>query len=104
MDELQERAEIDRLVEEQRKDDTSFISTEFPVDTVPIETLVDSLSLTEDGEIAYVGSREKGTILIGTAPWHGTTSGYVNHKCRCQPCKTAQATRVRKQRARRRAA
>jgi hypothetical protein len=103
MDEVQERAEIDRLVDEQQRDDTTFISTEFPVDTVPIETLADSLAEMPDGEIAYLGKHEKGTVLIGGATYHGTASGYVNHKCRCVPCKGAQATRVRRQRAQRKA-
>jgi hypothetical protein len=25
----------------------------------------------------------------GTEPWHGTTNGYVNHCCRCEPCRGA---------------
>ncbi len=24
------------------------------------------------------------------AAWHGTVGGYVNHVCRCAPCRTAQ--------------
>lgn len=103
MDELQERAEIDRLVDEQLKDDTYFIPTEFPVDTVPIESLSETLAQTEDGEIIHLASREKGTVLVGTAPYHGTVSGYVNHKCKCGRCKGAQAARVRRQRLQRKA-
>jgi hypothetical protein len=104
MDEVQERAEIERLFEEQLKDDTSFVSPEFnTLDTIPIETLVDSLAVAPDGEIVMFGQKEKGTVLIGSAAYHGTVSGYVNHKCKCDRCKGAQATRVRRQRAQRKA-
>lgn len=104
MDELQERDEINRLVEEQRKDDTNLVQTEFSgLNTVPIETLADSLAVTPDGGIVMFGQREKGTVLVGSAPYHGTISGYVNHKCKCVRCKGAHAARVRRQRAQRKA-
>ena len=104
MDELQERAEIDRLVEEQRKDDTNFISPEFTtLDTVPIETLEDFLAIGPEGELVRFNQREKGTVLVGTAAYHGTASGYVHHKCKCVRCKSAHAARIRKQRAQRKA-
>lgn len=32
---------------------------------------------------------------------HGTENGYKNYKCRCGPCRTAQAVCVRNERARR---
>jgi len=103
MDELQERAEIDRLVEEQLKDDTDFIEPQFP-NTVSTDVLDDLLGITGDGEVISFKRAERGSILTGAASWHGSTSGYVNHKCRCRPCKDAQAARIRKQRERRKAA
>jgi hypothetical protein len=102
MDELQERAEIDRLLEEQRKDDTSFVSPEFnTLDTVPIETLADALAVGPDGEIVMFGQKEKGSVLTGAAAYHGTASGYRHHKCRCERCKAAKAASVRGERLRR---
>lgn len=110
MDELQERAEIDRLIEEQQRDDASPYLIPERREMVRLDALDDFVGV-EGGEIVTFepGRRgnspnERGRILTGTATWHGTTSGYVNHKCRCRPCKDAQAARVRKQRARRKAA
>jgi hypothetical protein len=33
-------------------------------------------------------------------PRHGTANGYVNHGCRCQPCRDANAAAMREYRAR----
>lgn len=109
VDELQERAEIDALWTEQQRDDVPYVTPECR-DMVRLDALDDYVGL-EDGELVTFEpgrrgntSNERGRVLVGTATWHGTTSGYVNHKCRCQPCRDAQAARVRKQRANRRAA
>ena len=100
MDELQERAEIDRLVEEQQRDDRDYIAPEFP-NTIPLDSIVDHLG-TQDGEIVFVGSSERGSVLIGSASWHGTLAGYAKQKCRCRPCRDAKAAYER-QRYKRRA-
>jgi hypothetical protein len=34
-------------------------------------------------------------------PRHGTTNGYTNLRCRCDPCRAAHAANVRRQRAQR---
>lgn len=43
----------------------------------------------------------KGTGLVGTGdePWHGTISGYQNHKCRCDRCLAANIKAQRRHRA-----
>lgn len=108
MDELQERAEIDALLAEQLADDTDFQRPEFR-DSVTFDAgLDDRIGVNQDGDIELYDSRslgmvEHGAALVGAAAWHGTVSGYVNHKCKCQPCKDAQAARIRRQRANRKA-
>ena len=94
MDELQERAEIDRLVEEQQRDDTDYQAPEF-ASVIPLDSIEDQLGVQED-EIVFVGKRERGSVLIGGATWHGTLAGYAKQKCRCRPCKDAKATYERK--------
>ena len=98
MDELQERAEIDQLVEEQLRDDRDYISPEFR-DTVPIDELDNLLGVSPDGEIVSFGRHEKGSILIAGATYHGTLYGYSNRKCKCAPCKRAMADWKKKRRA-----
>lgn len=109
MDELQERAEIDRLVEEQLRDDTYQIAPEVR-DMVPFdEGLHNRIGVTLEGEIEWfdhvaLGRVQHGKVLVGTASWHGTFGGYTNHKCRCCKCKGANATHQRKVRAAKREA
>ena len=98
MDELQERAEIDRLVEEQRKDDTSFISPERP-DMVRLDVMSDYVGVAEDGEIVSYLPNEHGFILKDFSSYHGTLYGYSNRKCKCAPCKRAMADCKKKRRA-----
>ena len=106
MDELQERAEIDRLVEEQHRDDTDYITPEFR-EMVPFdEGLQNCVGKSPDGEVEWydhraLGRIQRGAVLIGGASWHGTFGGYTNHKCRCQRCKGANAAHQRKRRAKR---
>jgi hypothetical protein len=33
-------------------------------------------------------------------PWHGTTGGYTNHRCRCTPCRAAHRDNFRARRGR----
>lgn len=35
------------------------------------------------------------TLKPISEPWHGTVSGYTNHKCRCVDCREAQAAYMR---------
>jgi len=98
MDELQERAEIDRLVEEQQRDDRDYIAPEFR-DTVPIDELDNLLGVSPDGGIVSFEKHEKGSVLTGSAVYHGTFGGYTNHKCRCVRCRYANAEHQRKRRA-----
>ena len=32
---------------------------------------------------------------VAPEKWHGSTDGYSNHKCRCQPCRDAWADYIR---------
>lgn len=33
--------------------------------------------------------KEEGLVGDGSEKWHGTISGYTNHKCRCSDCRIA---------------
>lgn len=35
---------------------------------------------------------------MGDEPWHGTNTGYVNRKCRCDACKAARSEHVKAKR------
>jgi len=100
MDELQERAEIDRLLEEQQRDDRDYQAPEFP-NTIPLDSVEDRLG-TQDGEIVFARSNERGSVLVAGATWHGTLFGYRRQKCKCQECKDAASTYQRKYRQRKR--
>ena len=98
MDELQERAEIDHLVEQQQRDDRDYVAPEFR-DMVPIDEMENLLGVADDGEIVSFERHEKGSVLTGYAVYHGTFGGYTNHKCRCPRCKAANTEHQRKRRA-----
>ena len=100
MDELQERAEIDRLAEEQQRDDTDYQAPEF-ASVIPLDSIEDQLGVQED-EIVFVGKKERGSVLISGASWHGTLFGHRRQKCKCRPCKAAGAAYQRKYRERKR--
>jgi hypothetical protein len=97
MDELQERAEIDRLLEEQAKDDKDYQAPEFP-NMIPLGSIEDQLG-TQDDQIVFVSTSERGSVLVAGASWHGTLAGYAKQKCRCRPCRDSKATYERKRRA-----
>lgn len=98
MDELQERAELDALIAEQSADDNYTIVPEFR-NSIPLESAAPYLGVTSDGAIIDFKGHERGSVLVSGATWHGTVTGYINHRCRCRPCKDAQAARIRRQRA-----
>lgn len=93
--------ELDRLIAEQNRDDTDTISPEFR-NQVPLTSGLANCVGYEDGQIVTFYPRPpKGTLLIGTATYHGTRSGYKNHGCRCAPCKGANAAYIKEYRGRR---
>lgn len=99
MDELEEHRELDRLIEEQQRDDSGVVFPEHS-DTVSLDGLENHLAV-EDGELIDMRPRERGSILVGGASWHGTIGGYNNHKCKCARCRAAikEYRRLRRERA-----
>ena len=82
--------ELDRLVAEQKQDDTDTIKREFHGQVPFTNGIANCIGMDTDGEIVTFFARPpKGTLLVGTAAWHGTRNGYTNHKCRCEPCTEA---------------
>ena len=115
MDELEERRELDRLIAEQEKDDSTVILPERGHESdIDIGVFTDSFSVTdvyfagsedqhpsdEDAEPVIDLPRQKGAVLVGGASWHGTLDGYNNHKCHCDRCKAAYSEWKRQYRAR----
>ena len=96
MDEVQERAEIDRLIAEQLRDDRDYQAPEFP-NVVPLDSIEHQLG-TQGDQIVFVGGSERGSVLVAGASWHGTLAGYARQRCRCRPCKDAKAAYERKRR------
>jgi hypothetical protein len=88
MDELEERRQLDRLIEEQEKDDSGVIYPEAS-DQVSLSGLENSLAVDEDGELIDLRPRDRGTVLVGGADWHGTIYGYARRKCKCLRCRGA---------------
>ncbi len=104
MDELEERRQMDVLIAEQDQDDrTVMVAPEFP-DAIPYEALDNFLGVMANGEVISFRKPEKGTILTGTAPWHGTIRGYKVHGCRRACCRDAQAKHQAEYRRRRNSA
>lgn len=91
--------ELEALIAEQRSDDTDVIKPEFPEQVPFTSGLANCIGTDEDGEIVACWPRPpKGTLLVGTAIWHGTYYGYKRKKCRCQPCTGANREVARRQR------
>lgn len=100
---MEAQSELERLIEEQERDCSDTIRPEF-YEQVPLtEGIANCIGMEMDGEIVSRLPRPpRGTLLVGSAPWHGTRGGYENHKCRCDKCRDANATRSRQVRQRRR--
>lgn len=93
---METQSELDRLMAEQRQDDTGTIKPEFRGQVPFTRGIANCIGIDTDGEIVTYWPRPpKGTLLVGSAPWHGTYGGYKNHKCRCVPCRAANAERAR---------
>ena len=93
------QAELEQLVAEQEQDDTGRVKPEFPWQVPFTDGLANCVGIDMNGEIETHWPRPpKGTLLVGTASWHGTRGGYNNHKCRCEPCTTAHKQYRRKRR------
>jgi len=93
--------ELERLIEAQRRDDAALsIAPEFR-GQVPLSSAIENTIGYEDGEIVTFHPRPpRGTLLVGTASFHGTRSGYVRG-CRCVHCKAANTQYIRAYRERR---
>lgn len=99
-----ETSELDLLIAEQEADDTHIVRPEFR-EQIPLTEGLSNCIGVDGGEIVTNLPRPaRGSLLIGTATWHGTNGGYQNHKCRCVPCKSAHADVQRRYRQRRSAA
>lgn len=101
--ELEEQLELERLIAEQEKDDSGveFNHESGHRDDVSLEAVGDSAYVvdtyfagTEDEHSSYDEeirpAIERGSVLSGSASWHGTITGYRKHGCRCVRCKEAQ--------------
>ncbi len=96
-------SELDRLIEEQRKDDAQetlwperFVS--FSLDagggmTADGFSYAEVIGVDDDGTIINYIPAKKGT-LIG-ASYHGTNGGYSNRRCRCDRCRDAHTKELR---------
>jgi hypothetical protein len=93
-----ESAELSELISEQKADDTHQVMPEFP-GSVPLDSIEEHLGVTPDGQRADFLPRQRGTVLSGTASWHGTNHGYTRQRCRCVRCKGAHAEALAKYRA-----
>ena len=99
--ELEEQLELDRLIEEQEKDDSStYVSPERGHENdVDIDGLENSLTTDGEGEVVSFIVPEKGAVLCGGASYHGTLYGARRLKCKCVRCKAAAAQYQRELRA-----
>ena len=97
---MEQQSELDRLIVEQRQDDTDTIRLEFPEQVPFTDGLANCIGIDTDGEIVTNWPRPpRGTLLVGSAAWHGTYYGYIRKECRCEPCTSAKReyTRLRRQ-------
>lgn len=102
MDELEERRQLDALIAEQDKDDTDRVVPEHR-DTISLDAASDYIGKELDGEVITFFPRQRGSVLIGTASYHGTPAGYTNHGCRCARCHSAKMEQQREYRRKKRA-
>lgn len=100
--ELEEQLELERLIAEQEKDDHAVEMSHEPGhrEDVSFDGLDSAMYVTDtyfEGtkdehssfEDAIPLPKEKGTVLVGSAPYHGTLAGYVKQECRCERCSAA---------------
>lgn len=96
--------ELELLIAEQQADDTHIIRK--PLNELSLDApapgglglVSDFIGVDEDGEIISFLPREEGLIAGSKIP-HGTRGGYTNYRCRCNPCRSANAEYVRARRA-----
>lgn len=88
--ELEEQLELDRLIADQQKDDSSVVFGEQGHEhDVSIEGMENAITVDEDGEVTVSLPRERGAVLSGSANWHGTLTGARKHRCTCDRCRKA---------------
>lgn len=85
---MEPQTELERLIAEQKADDTYSVKSEFR-NTIPLEDIDSLLGMEPDGEIVSFERHPKGSVLVGTASWHGTSGGYTRNGCRCPACTQA---------------
>lgn len=92
--------ELQQLIAEQAADMQSYtIKPEYREQVPFTDSIANLVGVQPDGEIvSYEPRPKRGTLLVGTATWHGSRSGYVNHKCRCKPCTDANSEYFSKRR------
>ena len=98
--------ELALLIEEQRADDTHIVRPDRVMryglrldhQTDNDKDLSNLIGVDEDGEVVSFIRAERGEILVGAAPWHGTEDGYTNHRCRCPRCRQANTVANHKRR------
>ena len=102
----QQTTELDRLIAEQRRDDTHYVRQR----DISLQTILnrdsglmlgDLIGIAEGGELVNFAR-----ICNEPVPWddipHGTPGGYTNWKCRCSRCTAANAAAQERYWARRR--
>lgn len=72
-------------------------------DAADARELLAALGLLPDAGTARSAHRRSTVTVSPGAPWHGKTTGYNAHRCRCDACLAAQLAYQREYRARRRA-
>lgn len=100
-----EQAELERLIGEQRYDDTHIVHPprDAPYGSVPLDkitrasngdnmmSIANLFGIDEEGELVSFFRPSRGDILNGSALYHGTLDGYTNRGCRCARCRRANA-------------
>lgn len=101
MTEAERQAELERLIEEQRRDDTHIVypdgRLQIPLDAPFIngsdgsgfDGFSNLVGVDDEGEVISFIRERRGSVLNGDAIYHGTAGGYGNHGCRCPRCKKA---------------
>lgn len=90
---------LEQLIAEQQADDTSVVKPEWPEQVPFTDGLANCIGMESDGEIVTNWPRPpRGTLLVGTAEWHGTYYGYTRMGCRKECCRAAKRDYIRHRR------
>ena len=106
--------ELEQLIAEQKADDTHIVRPDRQArygysldatwqnsDSGGETSFANVIGVDMEGEVVSFIKHRKGSILTGSAEWHGTEDGYSNHLCRCARCRAANAAANRRRKANR---